>query len=280
MAQTDPLMSIGLFSRASLVSIKALRSYHELGLLIPAQVDPQTGYRSYRVSQLIDAGVIRRLRALDVSLNDIAMVIEARDPEVTRKVVAEHRATMESRLSEVERIVDELQEAEDLPTLHTPVHVRQEPEVHALMFSGVVQDADYAPFLAGAYAALWQAIHATAAVPTGPGSALYPAEVDTDDEPVRAFIAIQQPVVVPEHIVQSGVVLTIVPAARCAVLTHTGSYSSISDAYGQLGAWVAQNAVFADLPVREHYVVSVDPATGQLYPDDQLRTEISWPVRP
>ena len=29
----------------------------------------------------------------------------------------------------------------------------------------------------------------------------------------------------------------------------------------------------------EHYVVSVDPATGQLLPDDQLRTEIAWPVR-
>ncbi len=34
----------------------------------------------------------------------------------------------------------------------------------------------------------------------------------------------------------------------------------------------------AEQPVREHYVVSVDPSTGALLPDDQLRTEIAWPI--
>lgn len=60
----DPLMPIGMFARASLVSIKALRSYHEQGLLVPAETDPTTGYRSYRVSQLVDATVIKRLGRL------------------------------------------------------------------------------------------------------------------------------------------------------------------------------------------------------------------------
>lgn len=206
------------------------------------------------------------------------MVMEARDPEVTRKVVAEHRSTMEARLSEIEHIVGELQKAEDQPTLHTPVHVREEPEVHALMFSGVVQHADYAPFLDRAFAAVWAAINQTGAVPAGPGSALYPPNVDYDDEPVQAYVPIQHPVAVAEKLVESGVVLAIVPAATCAVSTHIGSYVDISETYRQLGAWVAHNATFAEQAVREHYVVSVDPATGLLYPDDQLRTEISWPV--
>ena len=50
----DALLRIGDFSRASSLSVKALRAYHETGLLVPADVDPRTGYRSYSVAQLND----------------------------------------------------------------------------------------------------------------------------------------------------------------------------------------------------------------------------------
>ena len=46
------LMSIGEFARRSRLSQKALRLYDELGLLPPARVDPDSGYRSYGAGQL------------------------------------------------------------------------------------------------------------------------------------------------------------------------------------------------------------------------------------
>jgi DNA-binding transcriptional MerR regulator len=39
-------LSIGDFSRMTHLSVKALRHYHDLGLLEPADVNAQTGYRS------------------------------------------------------------------------------------------------------------------------------------------------------------------------------------------------------------------------------------------
>ena len=90
----DRLMPIGMFSRASLVSIKSLRAYHAQGLLVPAHVDPASGYRSYHPSQLIDAQIIKRLRDLDVPLRDVAEVMTSRDPAITRKVLAEHELVM------------------------------------------------------------------------------------------------------------------------------------------------------------------------------------------
>ena len=48
------------------------RRYHEAGLLVPAEVDPRTGYRSYAVDQLADASVIRQLRQIDLPLEAIA----------------------------------------------------------------------------------------------------------------------------------------------------------------------------------------------------------------
>lgn len=278
--EPDPLMPIGMFSRASLVSVKALRNYHELGLLVPDSIDAATGYRSYRVSQLADAAVVKRLRDLDVPLRDIAEVVRARDPEVTRKVIAEHAAEMERRLRDVAAIVEELQSALERPGLHTPVHVRLEPAVHALARTGSVDGNDYASFLGPAYADLFRAVEASGVVPAGPPAALYPAEVGATGEPVVAYLPIAGPIALPEAVVATNVVLSIVPEATCAVVTHAGGYDTAGHTYRQLGAWVAHHAESLHQPVREHYVVSVDPATGTLLPDDELRTEISWPIRP
>ncbi len=273
-------MSIGMFSRASLISVKALRSYHEQGLLIPDRVDSDTGYRSYRLSQLIDGAVIKRLRDLDLPLRDVHQIVTARDPEVTRKVIAEHEVSMQRRLADLSHIVTELQEAIELPEFQTPVHLRTEPPRHALSFSGLVQDANYAPFLGNAFAAIWEAIGRLGAIPASSGSALYPNHVDLSDEPVTAFVAIQAPIALDERSIDAGVVLQLIPEATCAVATHIGGYDSIGTTYRHLGAWVVQNAISADGPVREHYVVSIDPTDGTLLPANELRTEIAWPVQP
>src|SRR6476646_1708722 len=72
-------LTIGDFSRMTFLSVKALRHYHEIGLLRPADVDPQTGYRRYDVSQVPAAQVIRRLRELGMSLDEVRVVMEAPD---------------------------------------------------------------------------------------------------------------------------------------------------------------------------------------------------------
>src|SRR4051794_16289330 len=46
-----PRLSIGDFSRMTYLSVKALRHYHEQGVLEPAEVDPATGYRYYAPGQ-------------------------------------------------------------------------------------------------------------------------------------------------------------------------------------------------------------------------------------
>jgi len=144
-------MTIGTFSRASLLSIKTLRAYHEAGILVPAQVDPRTGYRVYHSSQLTDAAVVLRLRSLDLPLDKVREVVTARDPEVTQRVLAEHTATMRSRLDEVARIVTELQDTATHPEAHTPVHVRDQPATHTLFVRGRVSEATFVEFLDGAY---------------------------------------------------------------------------------------------------------------------------------
>src|ERR1700760_564296 len=58
-------VTIGDFSRASHLSVKTLRHYHEVGLLEPSEVDPDNGYRYYSEDQIPLAQVIRRYFLLD-----------------------------------------------------------------------------------------------------------------------------------------------------------------------------------------------------------------------
>jgi DNA-binding transcriptional MerR regulator len=280
MSDPDPLMPIGMFSTATLVSIKALRLYHEQGLLVPAWIDPATGYRSYRVSQLVDAQVIKRLRDLDVPLASVAEVVRARDPEVTRRVIATHEQVIRERLHDLGRLVAELQHAVTEPLLQTPVFVRTEPAQHALAIAEVLPNPEhqtYTAFLGRAYAVLDEACARLQVAPVAASGAQYPPKVDGGSEVVTAYVPVDEPALLDARSIADGVINLMLPTTTCAVLTHRGSYGSIGDTYRQLGAWVATNATVIEQPVRELYVVSVDDS-GALLPDSELRTEIAWPI--
>ncbi len=276
---TPPLMSIGMFSRASLLSVKALRAHHERGLLVPAEIDPHTGYRAYHPGQLPDAIAIRRLRELDLPLAAVESVLHRRDPEHTRLVLAQHEAAMRARLDETRLVLERLDAATTTGSGDLPVQVRDVAHTHAFAVSGTVAADAFGPFLDEAFARLRAAVEATGASPSGPGGALYaPTIHDRDDEPVTAYVPISDP---GAPTIGSGVSMLELPAATVAVAIHEGDYADVGDTYAALGAWVAyhRSTVPADRPgaeVRELYLVS--PADT----DDPTawRTEIHWPVEP
>jgi protein phosphatase len=68
------LMSSGEFARTSGLTRKALRLYDELGLLTPARVDPQSGYRFYAPAQLEQARLVAWLRRLGMPLASIRAI--------------------------------------------------------------------------------------------------------------------------------------------------------------------------------------------------------------
>ena len=63
-------LTVGEFSRMTHLSVKTLRHYHQVGLLEPAQVNPDTGYRYYTTGQIPTVQVIRRLRDLEMPVAD------------------------------------------------------------------------------------------------------------------------------------------------------------------------------------------------------------------
>jgi len=81
-------LSIGEFGARSRLSPKALRLYQELGLLEPAAVDPDTGYRSYEPAQLERAHLIALLRRIALPLAEIKAILALEPAAAARRIAA------------------------------------------------------------------------------------------------------------------------------------------------------------------------------------------------
>jgi len=120
----DAWLTIGRFARLSGLSIGALRHYDELDLLRPARVDPETGYRSYQRAQLEGARTIAQLRDLEMSLDDIRLVLGTDDPAERRRLLRAHVSRIESRTFRLQFVLHQLRrmiDTEEVPMSQPPL---------------------------------------------------------------------------------------------------------------------------------------------------------------
>src|SRR5579859_1023699 len=101
-------VTIGDFSRASHLSVKTLRHYHEVGLLEPSEVDPSNGYRYYAEDQIPAAQVIRRLRDLQMPVAEVKSVLTAPNPEARNRLISAHLDRLEGDLARTRAAVIDL----------------------------------------------------------------------------------------------------------------------------------------------------------------------------
>ncbi|MGO4739084.1 MerR family transcriptional regulator [Bosea sp. 2KB_26] len=96
---SDSYLLAGRFGAATRLSPKALRLYAELGLLVPAYVDPQTGYRYYAPEQAPRARLIARLRRLGLPVARVGQLValgpEARVIELQTWLAAQNELLAE-----------------------------------------------------------------------------------------------------------------------------------------------------------------------------------------
>ena len=263
------LVSIGDFSRMTHLSIKALRFYHDQGLLEPARIDPFTGYRFYEPGQVPVAQVIRRFRDLDMPLDQVRAVLQAPDLETRTKEIIAHLTAMEARLTEMQMSVASLRALLEGPPARPDVEFRSIPATLALAVRATVTAEESWAWGTGAFEEIDSQIAAAGLSPAGPGGALFPADFfELEQAELTAFVP------VPEAPRTDGRVLAlIIPGVEAAVMLHSGPVGDIDQTYGRLGTVVAERAIGVDGPIREYYLV---PFTE---PDlSRHRTQICWPV--
>jgi DNA-binding transcriptional MerR regulator len=269
---TTAALSIGDFSRATHMSVKMLRHYHQIGLLEPADVDPHTGYRRYTADQIPTAQVIRRFRGLQMPLEQIRDVLAAPDPASRNALIASHLDALHSSLAETQAAVASLRnllegEPEDqaLPVTHKNVEATP-----AASISEAVEIAGLGLWLRGGLGELRATLIAQDVLVAGPAGGIYDDDLFANERG-RATVFIP---CVGELQAVGRVRFTVIPAAELATVTHHGSVEGLDLAYGALAAHVARRELAVAGPIREYYTVA-DTDT----PDSSAwRTEIGLPI--
>ena len=269
---SETYLSIGDFSRATHLTIKTLRHYHQLGLLEPAHVDAHNGYRRYSAEQIAIAQVIRRFRELDMPLDEIRDMLTAPDLATRNKRIARHLERLEEELGRTRRAVSALRGLLSTPDTPEGIVLRAMPAVSAAAISGIVDidDPMNAAWFQGALAELHATLEVQGIAPTGCSGGVYADDLFTRH---RGESMLFVPCDTPVRPVGRVEPVT-VPAAEFAVIEHPGPTFDIDRSYGVLATYVAQHALGVPGPMREYYVVG-----RQDTPDtSRWRTEVCWPV--
>lgn len=115
------MFKIGDFSRLTQVTVKALRHYDRLGLLMPDHIDATSGYRYYSGAQVPRLDRILALKDLGFSLEQIGHLLDADlSPTQLRGMLLvkrqEARGTIEAEQTRLARIEARLRQIEQAPS--------------------------------------------------------------------------------------------------------------------------------------------------------------------
>ncbi|MFF5624790.1 MerR family DNA-binding transcriptional regulator [Microbacterium sp. NPDC012755] len=269
-----PLLNIGAFSRYAGLSVRMLRHYDDRGVLIPAVVDPFTGYRRYTVEQLRIAGRIRSLRDAGCG---IALIMELlplyeESPAVLRDRLDVHIAGLEEAARQLAAQRDlALTLAADLGSTGSVVSERLFPSARVLQLRRTV--ACY-PAEGELWADLRTLMASAAGVePSGFGDlvgATYFDEEYRDEDVEMAIWRDYRGAFTP----QGGFEVVDLPAQRVAWTIHHGGFDGIHRATESIGAWIATQGRTQVGPLFNVYVVG----PGREADPDKWVTEVNVPI--
>ena len=243
MTDTARLMSIGEFSSRSRLSVRMLRHYGDHGILLPAEVDPVSGYRRYAEGQLGDAAHVRRLRDVGFTVSAISVLLAARGTESYRQALTLQRQTLGDELRAAKErlaLIDQLLDQEGSTMSNITVTHETVPARTSVAVRGTIPAYDQE-------GQLWQQLISEldrqGITPTGPGGAL---EHDPEYREADPTISIWLPVE-PGTTATAPVEVHEVSEQQIALARVVGPYSLISEAHTRIEEFAAaEGLTFAE----------------------------------
>ena len=238
MAETTNLMTIGQFSSLSRLSVRMLRHYDSQGVLVPADIDPSTGYRRYGPEQLAEAADIRNLRDVGFGVSAIGILLAARGTpawfnalRLQRESLAQEQLAAQGRLSLIARLLDQGELPMSITISRTLV-----PAMTVVSLRGIVPTYSDEPQLWGQIFPLLDAQGITPAGPCG--------VIEHDDEYTERDVDLSIFLPVPAGTTaQLPLQIIELPERDCLVARVVGSYDQITHAHDLINERLAEEGL-------------------------------------
>ncbi|EEM06614.1 MerR family transcriptional regulator [Bacillus pseudomycoides] len=99
------LFSIGEVAKIKDITIKALRYYHKMGILIPRYIDETTGYRYYSIDQFIHIDIIKSCRELRTSIVELQEIFKDCDTDQLLQFLQLKRYEAEENIKKMQEVI-------------------------------------------------------------------------------------------------------------------------------------------------------------------------------
>ena len=245
------MLGIGEFSKVTSLTIKTIRLYHEKGLLPPARVDAETGYRYYDHRSVERARVIVELRRLDFTLTEVKEILDRSSEdgdllgvlERQRGVIAEKTRRYEEISRSIELIIGNEKEA--AMAIHDAKFEVLEKAAPAMLIAGIRTKGRYADCgkLFGRLAR-----SAGRQICGKPLNLYYDGEYKEEDADFESCFPVRK------AFQAEGISVRELPGGKCASLVHRGPYEEIGRSYERLFSYVREKGLRPRLPSREVYL--------------------------
>ncbi|MDR2909528.1 MAG: MerR family transcriptional regulator [Oscillospiraceae bacterium] len=263
---------IGMFSKLGKVTVKTLHHYNEVGLLTPAHVDDETGYRYYTTAQLFRLNEIIALRQMGFSIPEITAIVDGHNAAgifLGRKAELECEAiTVADRLFRLNNYINERKEG---ALMEYQAVIKEIPSYTVYSYRTTIPG----------YSSLNEIMPSLGKKVTGLNPGIKCVEPDycfnvyLDGEYRDTDISVEicQAVVSPGKDGE-GIVFKEIPAITAVAVLHRGPYEKIGSAYAYAVKWAEQNGYRITDNIRESYI---DGVWNKENAEDWL-TEIQVPV--
>ena len=271
------MFKIGDFSRLSGVSIRMLRHYDKLGLLLPKHIDECSSYRYYTAEQLSVVGKIGQLRELGFSLTLIKEMLQGdMNQDDLHRFLRLKQMELQEELKVIEKQVTHisslLQQGADIHPYH--VILKEIPQRHVLSVRRVIATYHHE-------AQLWNTLYASIAqqkiqlAPDPcPMAIFHDLEHKTDNIDVEVQVSIEGNINFDLEKSANLLHYTTEPIEIASVMIN-GSYEQMGAVSQVVAQWIEEHGYDLNGPMFNIYHVSPAQETNP----EKWVTEACFPVK-
>ena len=146
------LYSIGETSKINSVSVQALRLYDKMGLLKPAYINKENGYRYYKPEQFLYIDIIKYSNYIKIPLKNLTKLFESKTPNEIKAILLEQSTKIKHEISylyrvnkDIKAITDRLDSIDNNNIMEiTTIHQDEiSISTHSVSDNAAFQDVDY-----------------------------------------------------------------------------------------------------------------------------------------
>lgn len=245
---SNTLYKIGMFAAMNHISVKTLRFYEEQGLLMPAYIHPENGYRYYILSQMAVIHQITALKMAGFTLEEIACINAGADEET---ILMKKKAELVSKIADLTRQIAVVNGylAKKKIGLSSPVLEKTIPETTVAVMRTRIQSYDSLFDVMPKMGALMEQTGCVCAVP----EYCFTNYLEPGYKEEDILVEICESVTEAKQETE-GLYFKNLPAIHAACVFHKGSYRTFSESYETVLKYIEENGYEIAGEIRESYI--------------------------